>query len=200
MQRSPLSLPALLLGALLCAGTATLARADGIPTAVGVDHIGLTVPDRAAAVKFFTGVLGCVEVYTAGPFSDPKGDWMQSNLDVDPKASTTLTMVRCGPTQNVELFEYHGPNEKMQPPKNSDVGGSHIAFYVKDITQAVAYLKAQPGVKVLGTPTPVSEQPNGGEIFVYFQTPWGQTMELLTYNKGLDYQKTTTARLYSVDH
>lgn len=175
------------------------AAANGIPTAVGVDHIGITVPSLKEGLAFFTKVLGCQYVYTAGPFSDPKGDWMKTNLDVDPKASTTLAMVRCGPTQNVELFEYHAKDQVKTPPKNSDVGGNHIAFYVTDMKKAVAYLHSVPGVKVLGQPTPVSGQPNGGEVFVYFLSPWGSTFEILSYNKGLDYQKTTKARLYQVD-
>lgn len=185
-----------LIAAALAAGPVAAA---GIPTAVGVDHIGVTVPNLKEGLAFFTDVLGCEYVYTAGPFSDPKGDWMKTNLNVDPKAVTTLAMVRCGPTQNVELFEYSGmPNQVKTPLLNSDVGGNHIAFYVEDIDKAVAYLKSVPGVKVLGDPTPVAGQPNGGERFVYFLTPWGMNMEVLTYPKGLDYEKSTDKRLYSV--
>ena len=186
-------------GIMLAAGTqATLAK--GIPGAVGVDHVGLTVPNLKQGIAFFSDVLGCDHVYTAGPFNDPKGDWMKTNLNVDPRASTTLAMMRCGPTQNVELFEYSAKDQNKTPPKNSDVGGNHIAFYVKDLPKAVAYLKTVSGVTVLGNPTPVAQQPNGGEVFVYFLTPWGQTMELLTYPHGLDYEKTTKARLYAVPH
>jgi len=172
--------------------------AGGIPTVAGVDHIGLTVPDLKQGIAFFTDVLGCEHVYTAGPFSDPKGDWMKDSLDVDARAVTTLAMMRCGPSQNIELFEYSAKDQVKTPPRNSDVGGMHIAFYVEDLPKAVEYLKSVQGVKVLGTPTPVSGQPNGGETIIYFQTPWGQAMELLTYPKGLDYEKTTKARLYSV--
>jgi catechol 2,3-dioxygenase-like lactoylglutathione lyase family enzyme len=189
------------LGAAMAITTMSMSAtmADGIPTMVGVDHIGLTVPNLKQGIDFFSKVLGCSYVYTAGPFSDPKGDWMKSNLNVDPRASTTLAMMRCGPTQNVELFQYTAKGQSETPPKNSDVGGNHIAFYVKDLPKAVAYLKSVPGVKVLGNPTPVAHQPNGGETFVYFLTPWGQSLEILTYPNGQDYQKTTKARLYSVN-
>ncbi|MGA7974543.1 MAG: VOC family protein [Pseudolabrys sp.] len=183
----------------LMATSAAPAMANGIPSAVGVDHIGLTVPNLKQGIDFFTKVLGCTYVYTAGPFSDPKGNWMHTNLNVDPRAKTTLAMVRCGPTQNVELFQYTAKDQVETPPKNSDVGAMHIAFYVKDVPKAVAYLKSVPGVRVLGNPTPVSHQPNGGETFVYFLTPWGQSMEILTYPHGLDYEKTTKARLYNVN-
>lgn len=176
----------------------SVARADGIPSIVGVDHIGMTVPKLQDGIDFFTKVLGCQYVYTAGPFADPKGKWMETNLAVDAGASTTLAMVRCGPTQNIELFEYDAKEQVKTPMKNSDVGGFHLAFYVTDLKQAVDYLKTVPGVQVLGDPTPVSGQPNGGETFVYFKTPWGANMELLTYPRGLDYEKTTDKRLFGV--
>lgn len=176
----------------------SVARADGIPSMVGVDHIGMTVPKLQDGIDFFTKVLGCQYVYTAGPFADPKGKWMETNLAVDAGASTTLAMVRCGPTQNIELFEYDTKDQVKTPMKNSDVGGFHLAFYVTDLKQAVDYLKTVPGVQVLGDPTPVSGQPNGGETFVYFKTPWGANMELLTYPRGLDYEKTTDKRLFGV--
>lgn len=176
----------------------SVARADGIPSMVGVDHIGMTVPRLQDGIDFFTKVLGCQYVYTAGPFADPKGKWMETNLAVDAGASTTLAMVRCGPTQNIELFQYDAKDQVKTPMKNSDVGGFHLAFYVTDLKQAVDYLKTVPGVQVLGDPTPVSGQPNGGETFVYFKTPWGANMELLTYPKGLDYEKTTDKRLFGV--
>lgn len=176
----------------------SVARADGIPSMVGVDHIGMTVPKLQDGIDFFTKVLGCQYVYTAGPFADPKGKWMETNLAVDAGASTTLAMVRCGPTQNIELFQYDAKDQVKTPMKNSDVGGFHLAFYVTDLKQAVDYLKTVPGVQVLGDPTPVSGQPNGGETFVYFKTPWGANMELLTYPRGLDYEKTTDKRLFGV--
>jgi catechol 2,3-dioxygenase-like lactoylglutathione lyase family enzyme len=169
----------------------------GIPTAAGVDHVALTVPDLQQALPFFIDVLGCEHIFTAGPFSDPAGDWMQSNLGVHPRAATTLALLRCGPSQNIELFEYEAPDQSTDLPRNSDIGASHIAFRVADMDQAVAYLKAQPGVTVLGEPTLVSGQPNGGLRFVYFRTPWGQSMELVCYDR-MDYEATTQARLFDV--
>jgi catechol 2,3-dioxygenase-like lactoylglutathione lyase family enzyme len=172
-------------------------RSRGIPSAVGVDHVAITVPDLQQALDFFTDVLGCEHVFTAGPFSDPDGDWMQTNLGVDRRASASLAMVRCGPSQNVEIFQYDVPDQTTRSPRNSDVGATHIAFRVTDMDRAVAYLPAQPGVTVLGTPTPVSGQPNGGLTFVYFQTPWGLSMEVVCYDR-LDYEASTSARLFSV--
>ena len=34
---------------------------------------------------------------------------------------------------NIELFSCQSPDQKVVQPKNSDIGGYHIAFYVNDI-------------------------------------------------------------------
>ena len=183
-------------GALMTVAT-TLAQSQGIPTSRGVDHTALTVPSMDQAIEFFEDVLGCEHIYTAGPFNDPEGDWMTTNLAVHPRASLTLAMIRCGPTHNIELFEYDAPDEVETPPKNSDVGGSHIAFYVEDMDAAVSYLREH-DVEMLGEPTPVAGQPNGGEVFLYFLSPWGSSMEVVSYNDGMEYEATTSKRLYSV--
>ena len=186
-------------GALITAGITLAQHEDGgIPTSRGVDHVGLTVPSLDEAIGFFESAMGCIHVYTAGPFNDPEGDWMTTTLAVHPRASLTLAMIRCGPTQNVELFEYDSPDEVLTPPKNSDVGGNHIAFYVDDMDEAVSYLETIEGVTLLGTPTPVAGQPNGGEVFFYFLSPWGSSMELVSYNDGMEYEQTTDKRLYSL--
>ena len=65
---------------------------SGIPSAIGVDHVAITVPDLQQALDFFVNVLGCEHAFTAGPFSDPTGTWMETNLAVDPRAATTLAI------------------------------------------------------------------------------------------------------------
>ncbi len=168
----------------------------GVPTALGIDHVAVTVPDLAQAIAFFSSVLGWDEVFSVGPISDPTGDWMTVHLDVEPRASLKLAMMRAGPTQNVELFEYSAKDQVKAPPRNSDVGGHHLAIYVADMEQAVAYLVGVPGVRVLGKPTPMTEGPNAGETICYFKTPWGMQMELVSYPGGMRYVVETDKRLF----
>ena len=168
----------------------------GIPSALGIDHVAVTVPDLAEAVSFFSDVLGWDEIFSVGPISDPHGDWMQVHLDVDPRAALKLAMMRAGPTQNVELFEYKADDQVTRPPRNSDIGGHHLAIYVTDMSQAVTYLAGIPGVRVLGSPTPMTEGPNAGETICYFKTPWGLQMELVTYPDGMRYTTQTQKRLF----
>jgi catechol 2,3-dioxygenase-like lactoylglutathione lyase family enzyme len=72
---------------------------------------------------------------------------------------------------NIELFQYSSPDQKTVTPKNSDVGGYHIAFYVDDIKAAKDYLDGK-GVKTLFGPFPVNEGPAAGRSIVYFLAPW----------------------------
>jgi catechol 2,3-dioxygenase-like lactoylglutathione lyase family enzyme len=113
-------------------------QAKGPPGLVGVDHVGITVPDIDEAVAWFEDVMGC------SAFFDPTGTFMQDLLGVHPRAVIEqITMIRCGRSANVELFEYDAPDQLRTFPRNSDWAGHHIAFYVKDIDEAVAYCSAR---------------------------------------------------------
>jgi catechol 2,3-dioxygenase-like lactoylglutathione lyase family enzyme len=167
----------------------------GIPTARNVDHFGLTVPDLEGAIRFFVDVLGCELLYRAGPFEDA-GDWMKAHLNAAPGATLVLAALRCGPTANVELLQFKTADGRTEPPRTSDAGAGHLAFYVEDLDAAIAYLEEQPGVEVLGGPTTVEGQPSEDLRFVYFLTPWGTPMELASWPEGMPYERGTPARLY----
>ena len=120
------------------------AFADAIPGLRGHDHTGITVPDVKAATAFFTDVIGCEHAMSFGPFSDDKGTFMQDVVNVNPRAVIDeISMVRCGYGSNIELFQYQAPDQARALPKNSDIGGHHIALYVDDIDKAAAYLKSK---------------------------------------------------------
>jgi len=173
------------------------ALAEGLPGMRGHDHTGVTVPDMAQAIGFFENILGCQKVMAFGPFSDDKGTFMQDALAVHPRAVITqIVQIRCGFGSNIELFSYQSPDQKVAQPKNSDIGGYHIAIYVDDIKAADAYLKSK-GVHTLFGPIPVAEGPAAGQTILYFLTPWGLQMEAISYPQGMAYEKDTQLRLWS---
>lgn len=130
----------------------------GIPGLAGSDHIGFTVPDIDAATAFFVDVIGCTVVYEVGPFMSDD-DWMEDHLNVHPRARlNTLRMLKCKNGPSFELFEYEAPDQRTELPKNSDHGGHHLGFYVRDMDSAVAHLKAH-GVQLLGEPTTAEDGP-----------------------------------------
>lgn len=171
-------------------------QAAGIPGLRGADHVGISVADLDEAVTFFVDVLGCEAIFrhAGAKFDD---DWMQVNLNVNPRAEIRgYEMIRCGHGTNVEVFEYRSPDQVKSPPKNSDIGGHHLAFYVDDIDKAVAYLRTQKSVRVLGERHITTDAPDAGQAWIYFIAPWGMQMELVSYPSGRAYEKTSEHKLW----
>jgi catechol 2,3-dioxygenase-like lactoylglutathione lyase family enzyme len=167
----------------------------GLPGLRGADHIGFTVPDLDEAVAFFVDVLGCEAFYDLGPFQ-ADDDWMETHLNVHPRTvMRRLKFLRCGHGSNFELFEYEAPDQRSEPPRNSDVGGHHLALYVDDIDAAVAYLRDK-GVRILGEPTVRTIGPSAGQTWVYFLSPWGMQLELVSFPGGKGYERDTDRRLW----
>jgi catechol 2,3-dioxygenase-like lactoylglutathione lyase family enzyme len=174
-----------------------LAQAEGIPGMRGHDHTGVTVPDMAQAVDFFVNVVGCQKAMSFGPFSDDKGTFMQDLLNVHQRAVIEeITLIRCGHGSNIELFQYSAPDQKDATPKNSDIGGYHIAFYVDDIKAAKEYLEGK-GVKTFLGPLPVEQGPAAGQSIFYFLAPWGLQLEAISYPDGMAYEKDGGTVLWS---
>jgi len=154
----------------------------GIPGLTGVDHIGFTVPDLAAAHRWLIDVIGCEYMYTLGPYQHDD-DWMREHLNVHPRAvMRQLHFYRCGQQAIFEVFHYEAPDQDADVPRNSDIGGHHVALYVDDLDKAVAHLRAC-GVTMLGEPT-ASSGPSEGQRWVYFLAPWGMQWELVSYPDG----------------
>jgi catechol 2,3-dioxygenase-like lactoylglutathione lyase family enzyme len=155
-----------------------------MPGMRGADHIGFTVPDLDAAVKFLVDVLGCIEIYELNP-PRAEGNWMRDNMNVHPEAWVRkVKLLRCGAGANFEVFEYQSPDQKSAPPQNSDIGGHHVALYVDDIDVAVEHLK-QHGVQV-----------SAGTRWTYFLAPWGMQFELVSFPQGKAYEATASTRLW----
>ena len=166
----------------------------GLPGLRRVDHVGFTVPDLDEATQFLVGVLGCEYLYSLGPYEDD-GNWMSEHLGVHPRATIPENrFFRCGGQTIFEVFQYTAPDQARTVPRNSDIGGHHVALYVDDLDAAVEHLRAA-GVTVLGEPT-ASRGPHEGQRWVYFLAPWGMQLELVSYpdGKAFDRQARVTQR------
>jgi catechol 2,3-dioxygenase-like lactoylglutathione lyase family enzyme len=172
------------------------ATPSAVPGLLGIDHVGITVPNVAAAEAWLVDVLGGLNPLTFGPFADPVGDFMHQLVDVDPRAVVEqIRMVRVGNGPGVELFQYTAPGQDHAFRLNSDWGAHHVAFYVRDIDKGVAYLQSKGAEKRLG-PFPVTAGPAAGQTINYFRTPFGTDVELISYPHGMAYEATAAVPLW----
>jgi glyoxylase I family protein len=159
----------------------------GLPGLRRLDHVGFTVPDLDEATRFLVDVLGCEYLYSLGPFAD-EGDWMADHLNVHPRTTMVENrFFRLGGQTILEVFHYDAPDRSSTPPRNSDVGGHHVALYVEALDAAVEHLHKLE-LTVLGEPTP-SNGPSEGQRWVYFLAPWGMQFELVSYPNGKAFER-----------
>lgn len=165
-----------------------------LPGMHGADHFGFTVPDLDQAERFLVDVLGAIPVYTlGGKRSD--GDFMQTHLGVHPRTEITeIRFYRLGNGTNLEVFGYDSADGQAPQPRNSDIGGHHLALYVDDMDAAAAYLHAA-GVEVMGEPV-VSAGASTGQRWLYFRSPWGMQFELVSFPDGKAYEADAQTRLW----
>jgi catechol 2,3-dioxygenase-like lactoylglutathione lyase family enzyme len=158
-----------------------------------VEHIGITVPDLEQATTFFAEAFGAEMIYDMldEPLSGPA---IESGLGV-PKGATieAIRMLRLGEGPNLELFVYSGTDQR-DPVLPSDFGIQHFCVYVDDIDAAAARLE-KAGGRLLSAP---GDLPGGdagpGNRYLYARTPWGSTVELVTYPSPQAYESGTTLR------
>lgn len=172
-----------------------------MPGIRGMEHLGITVPDINEACDFFEKVLGARVLYTAATnFKNDDTDWMYEHLRVHPRSVIKeFRYVRLGNGTNLEIFEYEAPDQAKTGPKNSDIGGHHLAFYVDDMDAAIQWLKDN-DVEILGEPTSYTEGPNLGLTWCYFMAPWGLQLEIVSAPGGTVFdneaKKNGTDRLF----
>lgn len=162
-----------------------------------VDHYALTVPNLSQAINFVVNVLGGELVYRLPELAHQEDDWMRENLDVHSRARAEIALLRMGPLTNLELFQYWAPKQNGVPPRVQDVGNTTFGLFVEDIEGAVAHLRKQPQVSILGAVQTVRGQAaDAGMQWVRFLAPWGSPIELRCYGRALRYESRTKARRF----
>jgi catechol 2,3-dioxygenase-like lactoylglutathione lyase family enzyme len=174
------------------------AASQGIPGLLGLDHVGITVPDIKLARRWLERQFGAVAPLRFGPIADPAGTLMRDLVDVDPEAVIEeIDVVRIANGSNIELFQYTAPDQDTRPAVNSSYAGHHVALYVDDIGTAVDRLSRRRGARKLLGPLPVTEGPAAGQSINYFGTPLGHYVELISYSRGMAYEATAAVKLWS---
>lgn len=154
----------------------------------GLDHIGMTVPDVEEAVRYYLDVFGGRVLYRMGPLDSrdmpptAAGDWTASYIDV-PDARVKFVGVELAGSLVLEIYEYERPTHgTRQPPRNSDIGGHHLALRVDDVEDTARYLESK-GCKLMQGPIVPPGGPLAGSRSWYFTDPWGNYFELMEYRE-----------------
>ena len=103
----------------------------------GLHHVGITVADLDASIRFYHDVLGLEFANEPSPWFD--GEELSRGVGV-PGAALRQVSLLVGDT-TLELLEYRSPpSETEQPLGSNSRGASHVAFLVEDIEATKAEL------------------------------------------------------------
>lgn len=164
---------------------------------IAIDHIGINVPDIDSATLFLKEAFGAVVIYESHSKKDAPIDLggVESTLNVALGTKIfAVRMIKIGKGPNIELFEVHTEGQR-DAIKSSDIGLQHFAIYTDSISASVErFVKA--GGKILSKPNPMLFPEEMGEhnFFVYGITPWGTSVEFLTYPDKMPYENETKLR------
>jgi len=141
----------------------------------GLHHVGITVADLDASIRFYHDVLGLEFSNEPSPWFD--GDELSRGVGVPGAALRQVSLVLGDTT--LELLEYKSPpSETARPLASNSRGASHVAFAVDDIEAAKAELESK-GIEFYSGVNVVDEGVLAGWRWVYFEDPDGYPLELV---------------------
>lgn len=191
-------------------------KATGIPTNMGLDHVGIVVPNAQLAADFL------IEVFDAEfdwevkreprPTAGERGWSKLFGVDEDAYMPHVI-MLKCGDhplTQYVELFEWHVPEQTELKGeggwhKFSDIANSYISFTVKDIDAVIQHIKEKVIPKWAGTrfiQDPPMNFPLRGEVCTstFLVSPWGMWIELTCWSQSKEKSQIIKKQLADIPH
>ena len=145
----------------------------------GMHHVGITVRDLDASIRFYHDVLGL-------PFSNEPSPWFDG-----PELGPAVGVPGAGLRQVSLLL-----GDTTQPLQSNNIGASHVAFLVDDIHETVVDLSSK-GISFFSDVNVVDEGVLAGWRWVYFADPDGYPLELVevAYYNGDDRREGIAAYL-----
>lgn len=162
----------------------------------GVDHIGITVPDIDGATRYFVDAFGAMPLYDVLSMDDEPLGGPDIEAAIEVAEGTLVRAIRLlkfpdGPS--LEIFHYQAANQQT-PAIPSDFGLQHLALYVDDLLAAAERIK-NAGGRLLRGPMDLPALESGtGNKFWYTKTPWGMTIELITYPSPQPYEQASKSK------
>jgi catechol 2,3-dioxygenase-like lactoylglutathione lyase family enzyme len=141
----------------------------------GLHHVGITVKDLEASIRFYHDVLGLEFSNEPSPWFD--GEALGKAVGVPGGALRQVSLI-LGDTM-LELLEYRSPPSETEAPlKSQSRGASHVGFLVDDIQAKKAELEAK-GIEFYSDVNSVDDGVLAGWRWVYFEDPDGYPLELV---------------------
>ena len=138
-------------------------------------HVGITVKDLEASIRFYHDLLGLEFSNEPSPWFE--GDELGRGVGVPGAALRQVSLVLG--ESILELLEYSAPPSNTTAPLASNsIGASHVAFLVDDIHAKRAELETQ-GIRFYSDVNVVDEGVLAGWRWVYFEDPDGYPLELV---------------------
>lgn len=166
---------------------------------LGINHIGITVPNIDQATSFFKAAFGAKIAYDGLSYEDkPRaGEIAECQLGLSKNTQIIkqrmLVIGKEGP--NLELFEMDASVQKS-PVSLQDIGISHISLFVSDIDNALSSA-------VKAGASPLSEihgnsryEDTIGSSSVYVKAPWGTLIELQAIPNGYYYPEYSESKVW----
>ena len=138
-------------------------------------HVGITVKDLDASIRFYHDLLGLQFSNEPSPWFD--GPELGPAVGVPGAGLRQVSLILGDST--FELLEYKSPpSETAKPLRSNNIGASHVAFAVDDIVAKKAELESK-GIEFYSEVNTVDEGVLAGWRWVYFEDPDGYPLELV---------------------
>ena len=138
-------------------------------------HVGLTVRDIEASIRFYRDRLGMTMV---GRRERVTSDYIAQQTGY---AGVEMSVASFRPTpdsvQSLEVVQYLTQSGDPSDQSTNRPGNSHICFLVDDFMSCYADLKAK-GVRFKSDPVRITAGPNEGGLVVYFLDPDDHPLEM----------------------
>lgn len=158
-----------------------------LPTPRGFSHIGLSVPDLDAAIRFYRDVLGFYVIMDATEVVEDDSEIGRMCTDVFGNGWGSLRIAHLSTADRVgiELFEFEGNHA---PDNNLDFrrhGIFHFCVQDPDIEGLTQKIVAAGGKQRM----PIREYYPGEKPYkmVYVEDPFGNVFEIYTHSYELTY-------------
>lgn len=149
----------------------------------GIEHIGITVPDHDAAVRFFRDALGALPLFSLVRRGDtPMGAETVGARSGLPRgtAIVAVTMLRLRNGANLEVFEIDRPTG-TGASGIADHGISHFSLTVDDVDAATSRFETAGGTLLEGPYDLTGQEEGPGNRGRFGLTPWGLLIEFETF-------------------